>query len=93
MKSPNVEEKLLPDNIPDLEAEIVRIEAEEAVCRQELTRYSNLENPLTKTFYPQEIHQLRQDKLRLHVEKEFCQKKINRIKLFGADEALHAFGV
>ncbi len=93
MKSPNVEEKSLPDNIPELEAEIVRIERVEALCRQELTRYLGSENPQSKTFYPQEIHQLRQDKLRLHVEKEFCRKKINRIKLFGEDEALYSIGV
>ena len=84
--SQNVEEKSLPDNIPELEAEIVRIEAEEELCKQNLARYIELENSDSKVFYPQEIHQLRQDKLRLHVEKEFCRKKINRIRLFGSDE-------
>lgn len=89
--SQSVEEKSLPDNIPELEAEIVRIEAEEELCRKNLARYLELENYASKVFYPQEIHQLRQDKLRLHVEKEFCRKKINRIKLFGSNEIPDSF--
>ena len=82
----NAEEKSLPNSIPELEAEIVRIEKEEEECKHNLARYLELEDPVSKTFYPQEIHQLRQNKLRLHVEKEFCRKKINRINLFGPAE-------
>ena len=87
----SVEEKSLPDSIPELEAEIARIEAEEELCSKNLTHYLELENYDSKVFYPQEIHQLRQDKLRLHVEKEFCRKKINRIKLFGSDKVPSTF--
>lgn len=75
------EEKLLPDTIPELEIEIIRIEAEESLCAEELAKFLAAEDPAGGVFFAQEIHNLRHDKLRLHVEKEFCRKKIARIRL------------
>ena len=72
-------------DIPGLEKEINRIEAEEAVCQAGLAGLLKREDPRRGIFFAQEIHAMKQEKLRLHVEKEFCRKRIARLKFEQAD--------
>ena len=67
-------------DVPDLEREIERIEAEETACQAELADLLAREDASLGLFFAQEIHALKQDKLRLHVEKEFCRKRIARLR-------------
>jgi len=67
-------------DIPELEAEIFRIEGEEDICLNNLNHTLASEDPVAGKFFAAEIHKLKQDKLRLHVEKEFCRKRIARLQ-------------
>lgn len=73
-------------DIPALEAEIARIESEETECLNKLNSTLASENPAAGIFFAQEIHALKQDKLRLNVEKEFCRKRIARLQFEGECE-------
>ncbi|MBQ4133330.1 MAG: hypothetical protein IJD04_06320 [Desulfovibrionaceae bacterium] len=67
-------------DISALEQEIARIEQEEKNCLAELNELLVRENAAQGIFFAQEIHALKQDKLRLNVEKEFCRKRIARLR-------------
>ncbi len=72
-------------DIPDLEKEIRLIEQEERACLSELSSFLARENPAEGIFFAGEIHTLKQNKLRLNVEKEFCRKRIARLKFEAED--------
>lgn len=72
--------------VPELESEIARIEEEERDCLDRLNQTLAKEDPAAGIFFAQEIHAMKQDKLRLHVEKEFCRKRICRLKFEGESE-------
>ncbi len=72
---------LLPDDIPALEAEMDRLGDELAATEQRILYFMAAEDPCAGIYYPREIHELKQSKLRLQTEKEFCRKKIARLKL------------
>ena len=71
--------------ISDLEKEIGRIEDEEQACLMELRSLLARENPSEGIFFAKEIHTLKQDRLRLNVEKEFCRKRIARLRFEAED--------
>ena len=66
--------------IADLELEIGLIEQEEKACQAELADLLAREDAAAGQFFAQEIHSLKQDRLRLNVEKEFCRKRIARLR-------------
>lgn len=78
-------EKRLPEDIPSLEAEIAELTAElERVqtVTKELIAAEDFKNGV---FHHKEIHEMKQEKLRLEVDIKFRSNKINRINL-GIDE-------
>lgn len=76
----------VPDNIPELEEQLIILEAELAATKDQLAATLAAENPQAGIYYPAEIHNLKQHKLRLQVEKDFRLKRIARLKTF-ANEA------
>lgn len=67
--------------IEELEAEIAgfKLELERCIKQEKETRAA--EDPENSIYYAKEIFELQQDRLRLDVEIELRQKKINRIRL------------
>lgn len=72
----------VPDNIPELEEQLVLLEQELVSAKNQLAATLAAENPELGIYYPIEIHNLKQHKLRLQVEKDFRLKRIARLKSF-----------
>ncbi len=68
-------------DIKTLEAEIEQLKLELDQCMKRIRLLMQSENPSEGIFFAKEIFENRQDKLRLEVEIELRQKKINRIRL------------
>ena len=75
--------KIAEMGIAELESEIARIAEEERNCLDRLSETLAKEDPAAGIFFAQESHAMKQYKLRLHVEKEFCRKRICRLKFEG----------
>lgn len=75
----------VPDNIPELEEQLVILEKELAATRDQLAATLAAENPELGVYWPAEIHNLKQHKLRLQVEKDFRLKRIARLKTFASE--------
>lgn len=71
----------LPDDIPALEAQIAEIEQARADCEATLRRLVESEDLANGVYFAQEIHEARQLKLQLQVQKELRRVRINRIRL------------
>lgn len=71
----------LPDDIPTLEAQIGEIEQAKADCEAALRRLSEAEDLANGVFFAKEIHEARQLRLQLEVQKELRRVRINRIRL------------
>jgi uncharacterized protein involved in exopolysaccharide biosynthesis len=67
--------------IDTLEIEIKKFKSELDKCKEQIKLLMQSEKPSEGIFFAKEIFDKQQDKLRLEVEVELRQKKINRIKL------------
>ena len=70
----------LPDDIPTLEAQIGEIEQAKADCEAALRRLTEAEDHAKGVFFAQEIHEARQLRLQLEVQKELRRVRTNRIR-------------
>lgn len=68
-------------NIQELQREIDELSTEMAACASRIIELREHENPQAGIFHHQEIFSLQQKKLRLQVEIEFRQKKMNRLAM------------
>lgn len=67
--------------IADLESEILKFKESLNLCKAQIRHLMQSEKPSEGLFFAKEIFDQQQDKLRLEVEIELRQKKINRIRL------------
>ncbi|MFP4167923.1 MAG: hypothetical protein ACLFSY_03620 [Desulfonatronovibrionaceae bacterium] len=67
--------------IKDLKQEVQELNSQMAACESRVNELRTQEDPAAGVFYHQEIFSLQQEKLRLQVEIEFREKKINRLLL------------
>ncbi len=73
--------------IAELEAEIVRLEAEKGLAFAKEQDLRGQENPAERISFAQEIFQLQHEQRRLEVEVLFAQQKIRRLRLGYAEDA------
>ena len=64
-----------------IEAEMQRLQQDARACAEKIQNFMLQEDPAQGIFYAQEIHGLRQEKLRLEVEADLLQKRLNRMAL------------
>lgn len=71
----------LPNSIPELTAQIALLEEQGRVCEAAVRQLCEAENPARGVFFAREIHEARQRKLQLEVQKELRRVRINRLRL------------
>ncbi|MDR3045233.1 MAG: hypothetical protein LBU75_13375 [Desulfovibrio sp.] len=71
----------MPNSIPELEAQMALLEEERRACEADVRRLCETERPDEGICFAQEIHQARQRKLQLEVQKELRRVRINRLRL------------
>lgn len=76
--------------IAQLREEIARFSLELARCEASQVEYRAKEDPVKRISHATEIFDLQQDKLRLRVEIELLEKKIRRLQLGYAEDAVPA---
>ena len=82
MKAPSLlDDASLPNSIPELEAQMALLEEERRACEATVRRLCETERPDEGICFAQEIHQARQRKLQLEVQKELRRVRINRLRL------------
>ncbi|MBI9081035.1 MAG: hypothetical protein JEY79_15010 [Pseudodesulfovibrio sp.] len=74
-------ETQLSEDIPTLEAEIVELTQERERVIKSTREFLDAEDPAKGIFHNTEIHELKQEKLRIDVDIKFRSNKINRINL------------
>ena len=77
--SPNPE--AIPADAPGLRAGIQRLGQELQNCEARIRETFAAEDPAKGVFFAAELHELKQDKLRLDVELEFHRRKLARLEL------------
>ncbi|WP_353120502.1 hypothetical protein [Nitratidesulfovibrio sp.] len=71
----------MPNSIPELEAQMAQLEEERRACEATVRRLCETERPDEGICFAQEIHQARQRKLQLEVQRELRRVRINRLRL------------
>ena len=71
----------MSDNIQELQREIDALSAEMTTCASRIIELRDQEDPQAGIFHHEEIFSLQQKKLRLQVDIEFRQKKMNRLAM------------
>ncbi len=77
--SPNPE--AIPADAPALRAGILRLGQELQLVETRIRETAAAEDPASGIFYAFELHELKQNKLRLDVELEFHRRKLARLEL------------
>ena len=75
------EEESKSISIPELEVEIETHKKELDLCQKRIKKLMASEDPSQGVFFAKEIFDSQQDKLRLEVEIDLRQRKINRMRL------------
>lgn len=75
------EEESKSISIPEIEVEIENFKKELELCLQRIKKLMESEVPSEGIFFAKEIFDSQQDKLRLEVEIDIRQRKINRMRL------------
>lgn len=84
----DVESKSANDRIAELRVELKALETEKAQRAAEEAEYRAKEDSVQRISFAKEIFDLHQDQLRLEVEAEFVRKKIRRLELGYAEDAV-----
>jgi len=71
----------LSDDIHKLKQEIEDFTIQKTSCESRINELRNQEDPAAGKFHHEEIFSLQQEKLRLQVEIEFRENKINRLMM------------
>ncbi|WP_320171331.1 hypothetical protein [Maridesulfovibrio sp.] len=75
------EEESKSISISDIEAEIEQFKSELQLCSKRTREFMAEEKPAEGIFFAREIFESQQEKLRLEVEIDTRQRKINRMRL------------
>ncbi len=71
----------MSDEIKQLQREVEDLNVQKTSCAAKIDELRNSEDPQAGIFHHQEIFSLQQEKLRLQVELEFREKKLNRLSM------------
>jgi len=75
---PSIEEE-----ISTVEQELLILQEEQARCQAKIRSLMDSEDPVQGIFFPQEIHEARQQKVSLDFDIQFRKSKISRLRSGG----------